>query len=376
MRDKTTVWRDFGSTAVAGRSAATGARHESTLLFSTTAGFRAVFLRLVYMSLGIHAGLFALFVVLDVTVLVYANGISVLLYGLCIGLMHRAFDHATLLIACGEVITHSLVATLLLGWSSGFHYYLLILPPLLFLSNLSMRHCLLSVIALALGYVQFNVVFEHAAALNPLSTPVLSAFRYINMCIVIATIGVLSYMYRANVTAVVVRLRELAATDPLTGLTNRREFFRRTGIQTAESRKNPLYSLVLADIDNFKRVNDTYGHEVGDRLLLDVCDVLRASSRDIDLVTRWGGEEFLLMLPGADMVMAARVAERARWAVLGARIRAHETDHAITMTFGVAERQADEDVELCIARADEALRIGKRNGKDRVELARPASTQT
>lgn len=161
----------------------------------------------------------------------------------------------------------------------------------------------------------------------------------------------------------------LARTDALTGLANRRAFD-----ETAEQevqralRYNTPLALVLADIDRFKAINDRHGHDLGDRVLQHFAQILSHSVRSIDLVGRWGGEEFAILMPGADLEEAIRVAERMRQAVKLAEPPLGEQACAYTASFGVAAFRAETPtVASLLGQADAALYRAKANGRDRVE---------
>ena len=163
-------------------------------------------------------------------------------------------------------------------------------------------------------------------------------------------------------------VREQAVTDPLTELANRRRFMAALGteLQRAE-RFGELVAVVLADIDNFKAVNDTFGHQTGDRVLAAFADVLRERVRDIDLAARLGGEEFAVLLPGTDLAGGERLAERLRDAV--ERLRLPGADGArvsITASFGVAAYPESATAGDLLAAADAALYAAKLRGKNRV----------
>jgi diguanylate cyclase (GGDEF)-like protein len=161
-----------------------------------------------------------------------------------------------------------------------------------------------------------------------------------------------------------------AGTDELTGLANRRQLATTLVREIAHSRRThtPL-AVVILDIDHFKAINDTHGHAAGDDALRHTAAVLRAAIRASDLAGRWGGEEFLLVLPDADTTAALGVADRCRRA-----LRAHHFDDlgTVTASFGVATLQPLDDPETLIARADDALYAAKADGRDRVHLASPA----
>ena len=165
------------------------------------------------------------------------------------------------------------------------------------------------------------------------------------------------------------RLALEAGTDPLTGLPNRRAFERRIAhLIAATNRTSRPLSVVLFDIDNFKRVNDTLGHAVGDTILVWVADVVRLHLRTDDLVARYGGEEIVLALPGADERMAATVAERIRSAVERHGVLVELEYEPITISAGVATATCgDFAFDRIFDQADEALYDAKRRGRNRVE---------
>jgi len=164
-----------------------------------------------------------------------------------------------------------------------------------------------------------------------------------------------------------------ALVDGLTGLANRRAASDALHGEAARAERleTPL-SVVLADLDEFKEVNDLHGHAVGDEVLRVVAEVLRATLRESDVAGRWGGEEFLLLLPGADEEGAAQLAERVRVA-LAARSIPSVPGIRVTASFGVAEYAGETNPEQLLEAADGALYRAKRAGKDRVERAARAA---
>ena len=160
-----------------------------------------------------------------------------------------------------------------------------------------------------------------------------------------------------------------ALVDGLTGLANRRAANDALHAEAARAGRlqTPL-AIVLADLDGFKDVNDEYGHAVGDEVLRAFADVLRQTVRESDVAGRWGGEEFLLLLPGADEEGAVQLAERIRVA-LAARSIPGAPGLRVTASFGVAEYAGESNSEELVAAADRALYRAKRAGKDRVERA-------
>lgn len=165
------------------------------------------------------------------------------------------------------------------------------------------------------------------------------------------------------------RVEELARTDALTGLANRRAIEERLAEEALRSaRSQHPFAVVLADLDHFKRVNDAFGHEVGDAVLQEVARRLRSQVRTVDLAGRWGGEEFLLVLPGTDAEGARQLAEKLRLAVSRDPVLSAGIPLEVTVTLGIAEHGGD-PVEATVRRADEALYRGKKEGRDRVVAA-------
>src|SRR5678815_2927811 len=145
--------------------------------------------------------------------------------------------------------------------------------------------------------------------------------RYGNLAIPVLALALVSYHFRRASTLAERRMESMAHTDPLTGLLNRRSMEQRLR-EAAQGfqRTGRPFCVVMADVDHFKRINDDHGHEAGDRVLRAVAALLGADLRSHDAVARWGGEEFLLLLPDTDLGTAGDVADRLRGAAQ-ARLR-------------------------------------------------------
>ena len=157
----------------------------------------------------------------------------------------------------------------------------------------------------------------------------------------------------------------MASTDSLTGLYNRYKFLELylSAYTTMVQRGNDM-SLIMLDIDHFKNVNDNYGHNIGDQVLIQVSHALLKTLRNVDIVCRWGGEEFIVLLPTANMENALHIAEKLRQNIeeLDIDIVGH-----ITASFGVAEVIESEDMDDVVGRADKALSLAKNSGRNCVK---------
>jgi diguanylate cyclase (GGDEF)-like protein len=161
----------------------------------------------------------------------------------------------------------------------------------------------------------------------------------------------------------VARLERQASQDPLTGLANQRAFYRNCAAEFSRAqRAGSEVSIVMLDLDDFKAINDVHGHPYGDQVLLGVADALRASIRGHDTVARMGGEEFAILLPGADVDAAHDIADRARGAIAHVSV-AHAP---VSCSAGVATASpADASPAQLLELADRALYEAKRLGRDR-----------
>jgi diguanylate cyclase (GGDEF)-like protein len=167
--------------------------------------------------------------------------------------------------------------------------------------------------------------------------------------------------------------RRQARTDGTTGLWNRREFELRARESVKEAtRFEEPFGVILVDIDNFKRVNDDYDHSTGDAALIHVASLLSEATREIDVVARWGGEEFIVLLPRAGVEETETVAERVRSMIAADPMVDGEKVIPLTVSIGYAVHAEDgATADVLFKAADAALLRAKRMGKNRVERARP-----
>lgn len=174
-----------------------------------------------------------------------------------------------------------------------------------------------------------------------------------------------------------IQLELISKTDELTKLPNRRDMFEKIHLEASRSaRSRRDFCFVYIDIDKFKEVNDTYGHNFGDTVLKTVANVLRHSLRKYDYLARWGGEEFLCVLPETDLNGATIVAERFRKKVAKEKIKHENIEISVTITLGVALYNSKLGVEKSIQLADTALYKGKESGRNQVVTHNPEHSES
>lgn len=320
----------------------------------------------------VHAAFAWLFFQHGVTPLGWVNIGSVLVYVLASVWIQRDRLGWGLTLMGLEIVGHAVLAVYVVGWDSGFHYYLLVGIPVILASTVTRwpaRIGLSLVVALMyMGMAWWWRLAEPAQSMEPETLAHLHQFNLLSTMVVL---GALTVVYVHVIAEAERRLQRLATTDHLTGLMNRRSLIDALEREQARRQRRPHpLCVALIDIDHFKQLNDTHGHAVGDWALQAVAGVLRQEVREMDYVARWGGEEFLVVLPFASLNESLPVAERLRQAI-------QAIDHpgdlklALSATLGVAEVGLDEDMEHAIQRADTALYQGKHQGRDQV-VAAPA----
>ncbi len=161
-----------------------------------------------------------------------------------------------------------------------------------------------------------------------------------------------------------IEICRLATTDQLTGIYNRHKFEELFIHEAERSRRYLLpLSLIIIDIDNFKSVNDRYGHITGDNVLKDLVSIVQNNIRKLEILSRWGGEEFLILSPGSDLKQIKKLAEKLRLAVCNTAIL---MDKKITISIGISTLKNDDTFSQLFERADKGLYYAKENGKNKV----------
>jgi diguanylate cyclase (GGDEF)-like protein len=324
-----------------------------------------------------HFCFIPLFLWLDVHEMVVLNIYSSIVLALSVFLVQRRLFVPAFILGTGELIIHAILAVHFIGWGSGFHYFLIVLTPFIFFwpywnikTKIAASSFLMFLYVLLFYYSKNSIPVQSMTAWKLDLTTIVTAFTAFLVFAAVAFYYQVSVnQVEANLLGANKRLEELARTDPLTELHNRRIIEEKIGEENDRRETSSRnFSIIMSDIDYFKALNDTYGHQIGDLVLVSISKILKGASRTGDVVARWGGEEFLILLQDTGGAEAREVAERMRIAISQAPIYIDDNDIQITMTFGVAECSADTGISDCIARADKALYEGKAAGRNMVIL--------
>ncbi len=278
---------------------------------------------------------------------------------------------AALAITLSITIAYCVHIALRFGVGINFHYKLIAIIPLIAVSGrLSERAKWFWIIASTLAIVALDHRIVTQSAVIAIDTPVEVFMRALNFGIPIVTIAALFMYYFKLVARQQALLKEHATTDPLTGLMNRRRL-REVWTQAEHDGRRGSFplSIVLCDVDHFKAINDNHGHEAGDEVLRKLGRLIPGEVRIGDSVCRWGGEEFLLLLPHSDQASAAATANRIRETIAATPLSIGSQTLNVTVTMGVATLVGNEKFEAAAHRADVALYDGKKAGRNRVVIA-------
>lgn len=320
------------------------------------------------LAAAVDVAFFFLFHLLGSPILAWINVASVALYLLAYWLLGQRHNRPAILLIWLEVLVHAALGTVLIGWDSGFHYFLLMFIPALF-AAMGRRNAWLAAGVLWSFYVGLYALMWFVEPLQPISPSGLLGVFLFNLTVVFCMFSYLVLFYVSTVSASQRALRRMATIDALTGLFNRRHLQELADKEIARHARHPdQLSFLLLDVDHFKQFNDRHGHDTGDRILARVSTVLAQTLREQDFIGRWGGEEFLVVLPGTGLVQAIQTAERIRCSVETHSWVFEDLEVSVTVSVGVSQYRSGENLSAAVARADMALYEGKRLGRNRVEV--------
>lgn len=331
----------------------------------------------------VHIFMTVLFFKLRVNILFIYNAVIVLFYIAIAVITGKVYRYTYVFIATFiEILLHSILASLLLGWDWGFMSYTLGLVPTSFYiaytvpyfkQNFRIPFIYSGIVFICYCFVREYCVFN-GSILNVYVTAsfvdkiflfnIILTFCFLWGVALLFSLEV--YYMQHNLESENTSLEQLANYDPLTKLMNRRsmDLYLNEAVERAVQ-KSEIFCIIMADIDDFKKINDTYGHAAGDMVLEEVSQIISEDVRENDCVCRWGGEEILILIRSASDT-AANVAQRICKDIAAARIDIGNMKLAITMTLGVTQYKENDDIESVVERADKSMYKGKKNGKNQV----------
>ncbi len=323
-----------------------------------------------------HSLFLTIFIIFKIKPLIYVNIVSCFIFIVAYFLNRFRFHRLILNLTLVEIISHAFYATYYLGWNSGFYIYILCLLPLIFNYRILLpywRNLLL--VCLIACIIILNLKSRTWPEMHLLSSVIISNLQLMNLIIAFSVFFLLSAAYSVSAMDLEFQLRlknealdSSSRLDPLTSLSNRRDILEKIDFEKEKMIRNSIQCcFLLADIDYFKRVNDRFGHDFGDYILKQISDLFVETLRKQDHVCRWGGEEFLIVLPDTGLMGAKETAEKIRKLIEQRPFNFKDITTHITITFGVTLYDPLQDVDVSIKKADELLYIGKKKGRNRVE---------
>ena len=328
----------------------------------------------------VHLMLIFIFAAFGVYPMVIFNIFSTICYLSCGILVKKELYIPLYYITFVEISLHSYIATILVGWETGFPMYIIGITPIIFYMHFSLSEnstlyetLLIGLCSLA-TFVSCKFISYKTEPLYTIpDEPSFWIYIFNSLC-TFAMLVLFSLIFLREIKSAHTKLENqnaqldrIAGIDALTGLYNRRSMDK--FLAAAMSCPND-FSIIMCDIDDFKKVNDTYGHKSGDKVLQAISKIIVSSLREDDFVCRWGGEEILILISGTSLNPAAMAAERIRSQVEKMSVDSDGQAIKCTLTIGVAERSEGKSTDDIIALADERLYKGKRSGKNRVVESR------
>ncbi len=316
-----------------------------------------------------------LFALVSMWQMVLVCGIFALLWVGILFINRQGLTQSAFLVGVITSTVFALLTTWLLGWSSGFFLLALLIIPIIFHNSYWCQAVKLilafAILAVIMGL--FILSWQNAS-LWALDEKYLKMLAVINLVITIVILALTGHYFETSAAdaekALIQankKLAGLATTDPVTNLVNRRIILSRIEQEkTRMERGSKPFTLIMVDVDNFKQINDEYGHSGGDYVLVNLAEAISLTLRKQDEVARWGGDEFLIMLPETDVEGGVIVAEKIREKITESPFIYRELEIPVTITLGVGACEPGSGVGSCIRKADQALYAGKLAGKNRV----------
>ncbi len=312
-----------------------------------------------------HTFFLLLFYYLNINLMVIFNIGSIFIFLASILILPSKRFNTVLVLTHSEVVLHAFFAIYAIGIESGFGYYILLLVVFNFVFlKLNAIIKIIRILFFFLLYFCSELFLSDHTPLFLLDASTLNILRYFNIIGFFIIVSPLVYYFVKTTREIEKELFDHATLDPLTHLHNRRSFVSIINHEFSKRSHTPT-SMILCDIDFFKQVNDTYGYKIGDNVLVEITRAIATQLREGDLLSRWGGEEFLILLPATTLADATSTAERIRMAIEALHIPVAQSNSIhVTLTLGVVSRHAQENFDAMLSRAETALKKGKNSGRD------------
>lgn len=335
-----------------------------------------MFKSITLMCLIMHVIYLITFLYLGITLFVVINIFSLFLYVYLYTHKFHLTPNKHYFALCAEILMHMSLAVLFFGWEYGFQYYIIFLFTAIYIKIINRIKYLhlygVAELILFVGLRIYTYLFEPVYTnLVPLFvTRIACLFNimavFIGMFILAKAVNNSNLLYRTLLSKDNEELEELAQEDFLTGLANRRSLYNQFEYMKYRSKDAFSCCIAIGDIDDFKQINDEFGHEVGDAILVQMSQIIKSMTRDNDIVCRWGGEEIVIVMPNIPKDLAYIRLEKIRQKIAESSVKANGEDVYSTITFGLYYHYGEGDLEQLVSKADQLLYMGKRNGKNQV----------
>ncbi|MCD8213740.1 MAG: GGDEF domain-containing protein [Campylobacter sp.] len=343
----------------------------------TKISFPLAFKIIITIALLVHAFYLVAFFFIQEEILVSTNIFSIVFYMFAIKLLLDSDENGKLVAVLFqiEVLLHAMACIAVLGWGYGFELLFLVSTVMLFFTPFSYKRInyVLTTMQI-LASITFYVLFEDKEIKSYGNYK--DFFFIFNLCMVSMFSIMVSYLLEISNSFVFLNILEqkenmktIVNHDPLTGLLNRASI--QDILQRQSLFENIDFAVVMCDIDDFKKINDTYGHSAGDEVLKSLSKIFKNTFRNDDYIARWGGEEFLVIIRNTKKIAAIGVVNRVRELLNENIVEFEGKKINATMTFGVIthDNMGEFDITKMIKQADELLYDGKRSGKNIVMSA-------
>ena len=335
--------------------------------------FKFLCLCVIAFCLPNHLALFIIFFIKDFPVLYYLNFVSIAIYSISVYFVKKDMFRTFTLLTFFEISINMLLTSILLGWNSGFYFYCIAVLPLAFQCTFLKHKTKLSLAIIESLFffatlILTKLIYPHYS----IGEKNMMIFHTVNAAFCLtAHIFILYFFINTTKSENMVltdknkTLQTLADTDPLTGAFNRRFILQKFNEAFDEYQVTGIdFAILLLDIDNFKYINDNYGHVGGDLFLKTTVSSIRNTLRKDDIICRWGGEEILIFLPKTGSSAAAAVGEKIRALIETLVVYQDNMPISTTVTIGVNSCSTSADLNNLINAADRRLYIGKASGKN------------